>query len=419
MRPVLFTSVLVVAALLSAACSDGGTTTSSVTASADTARATAASDAPVTELATGFNEAGFDLLRAEDAAVNAVLSPTSIGHALLMARAAADEPTADAIDVAFGLPLGDDGQAAHDAWNTIDLAIAASNGVATGLDEEPSPVVTIADRIWPATTASPDQDWVDLLATHHGADVELIDVSKPAESRSTINQWVSDQTRALIPELLPEGFITGDTVLVLTDAIYFKAQWQQVFGKYGESTQPFTLLDGSGIDVTFMRDLERSGRRGFGDGYAAAELAYLGNDYTMTLVVPDIGNYDMIRSRLGADLMAEIDGFAPGPYELLVPEWTTSSAIDLLPWLTEAGAAPGSYPAISPSAYLAGAVHGADIAVDDIGTVAPAATALDFNESGPGEPEFTIAADRPFFYVVRHVDSGLVLFVGQVTDPTT
>ena len=63
-------------------------------------------------------------------------------------------------------------------------------------------------------------------------------------------------------------------------------------------------------------------------------------------------------------------------------------------------------------------MHAADIAVDEFGTVAAAATGLGFLESGPPEPELTIAADRPFVYLIRHRASGLVLFAGQVTDPT-
>jgi serpin B len=87
-------------------------------------------------------------------------------------------------------------------------------------------------------------------------------------------------------------------------------------------------------------------------------------------------------------------------------------------WLTDLGVAPGFYPAISPNAYLAEAVHGADIAVDEWGTVAAAATALGFEESGPPEPELTIKANRPFLYLIRHRPTGLVLFGGQVTEPT-
>jgi serpin B len=82
------------------------------------------------------------------------------------------------------------------------------------------------------------------------------------------------------------------------------------------------------------------------------------------------------------------------------------------------GAAPGVFPAISEGAFLDGAVHGADIAVDEWGTVAGAATGLNFAESGSAPPELTIAADKPFLYLIRHRPSGTILFAGQVTDPT-
>ena len=70
------------------------------------------------------------------------------------------------------------------------------------------------------------------------------------------------------------------------------------------------------------------------------------------------------------------------------------------------------------SAMSPGAVHAADISVDEAGTVAAAATALGFEESGPPEPELTVAADQPFIYVIRHEESGLVLFAGQLVVPT-
>lgn len=101
-----------------------------------------------------------------------------------------------------------------------------------------------------------------------------------------------------------------------------------------------------------------------------------------------------------------------------MPGWETTTAIDLLAWLKELDAAPGSYPKITPGAFLDAAVHGADIAVDEWGTVAAAATALGFAEAGPPEPELTVQANRPFLYVIRHRESGLVLFAGQVTDPS-
>lgn len=375
-------------------------------------RAQPASDAPVEDLAGGFNDAGFDLLRTQPLSDNLVFSPVSVGHALLMARAAADDATGAAIDSAFSLP---EALSAHDAWNASDQMIAGD------ADRDEELTVSIADRIWPRIDLHPDQEWIDLLASHHGASTEALDFSSdPEGSKDTINSWVSDQTEDLIPELLPEGFIKpGRTILVLTDAIYFKAQWETVFGKSSNVEDVFTRLDGSTVKTEYMRELELADRRGVGDGFVGAEIPYVGGDFSMLVIVPDEGRFEEVRQRLDQDLLDEVDAtFTTGPYELLIPKWKTTTQLNLIEWLTDLGAAPGLYPAISPEAFLGEAVHGADIAVDEWGTVAAAATALGFEESGPPEPELAVKADRPFYYLIRHRPTGLVLFTGQVTDPT-
>ncbi|MDQ3310922.1 MAG: serpin family protein, partial [Actinomycetota bacterium] len=383
------------------------TTTSQPILASDAPRAVVAEKAPIRPLAAGLNDAGLDLLRTQDAETNVVLSPSSIGHALLMARGAADAPTAAAIDEAFGLP-----RRSHEAWNAIDQRIAAS--------QRKHVTVTIADRLWPRTGLEPDQEWVDLLASHHGAGVEPLDLTgDPEASRKRINAWVDEQTKGLIPELLPSGSIDPSSLLVLTDTLYFKARWQTTFGKYGPLDSTFTRLDGSTVPVELMQELELGDRRGEGDGFVGAEIPYVGDDYSMLLVVPDEGRFAEIRDGLDQAMLDEIDAtFTTGPYELRLPKWKTKTAVDLFPWLTELGAAPGAYPGISDGAFLGGAYHAADIEVDEWGTVAAAATGLVFAESGPPDPELVVAADQPFLYLIRHRASGLVLFAGQVTDPT-
>jgi serpin B len=387
-------------------------TTAAPPAASDTQRAEPRPDAPVDDLAAGLNDAGFRLWREQAIEDNLVFSPLSIGHALLMARGAADEPTGAAIDAAFGLPGG---IAAHEAWNAIDHAIASS------ADAEDELTATIADRIWPRLDVTPDREWVDVLAAHHGVSVEPLDFEHaPEDSRETINRWVSERTDELIPELLPEGFVEPRTVLILTDALYFEARWQTVFGKYGTESARFTLLDGSTVPVELMRELELSDRRGAGDGFVGAEIPYVGGDFSMLVIVPDEGRFEEIRGTLDRAFLDRVDAdFTTGPYELLLPEWDDTANLDLIPWLTELGAAPGSYPAISPDAFLDGAVHAADISVDETGTVAAAATGLGFLESGPPEPELVVSADQPFLYLIRHRPTGAVLFAGQVVDPSS
>ena len=345
-----------------------------------------------------------------------MLDPVSINQALLMARPAADDVTGAAIDAALGLPAG---VGAHEAWNTIDLAIDAANGLERSIDGDPVPIVTIAGRIWPALSASPSQDWVDLLAAQHGAELEAIDTADGEGSRERINGWVSEQTNDLISDLLPAGFITPQTELVLTNAVYFRAQWRTIFGKSEPIQAPFTLLDGTTTDIELMVSLSQTGPRGTGDGFVGAQLPYLGDEFHMLVIVPDIGRFAEVRDRLSAGFLDEIDAtFTPGPYELRLPRWETTTSVDLISWLTEIGAAPGSYPGIGPGTVLAGGVHAADITVDDYGTEAAAATGLAFALSGPPEPELVVAADQPFLYLIRHTSTGAMLFVGQHTTPT-
>ena len=414
-------AALLTLTLVAAACGSSGDTTTTdagppdVIEPASRDRAPVDPAAPDDAVAAAINQVGWSLLATEPALAgdeNTVFSPASIGHAVLMARAAGDDATVAAIDTALGFPAG---IGAHEGWNAIDAALIEASAAEEDL------TVTVADRIWPRIGVEPDPEWIDVLAAYHGVDVQPLDFAgdEPG-SRDTINGWVDERTGGLIPELIPSGFIQPSTVLVLTDALYLEARWATPFGKYGTETRPFTRLDGTTVDVELMRELELGSERGSGDGYVGAELPYVGDELSMLVIVPDEGRFDEVRGRLGPELLAEVEAsFTTGPFELLLPRWTDDTQqLDLVPWLTSIGASPGAYPAISPDAELAAAVHGADIAVDEWGTVAAAATAFGFEESGPPEPELTVAADRPFLYLIRHRDTGLVLFLGQVTDPT-
>lgn len=78
----------------------------------------------------------------------------------------------------------------------------------------------------------------------------------------------------------------------------------------------------------------------------------------------------------------------------------------------------GQWDGIAPGTTLESAVHAADISVDEYGTVAAAATAVGSQENSPPEPDVTVRADRPFLCLLRHTDTGAVLFAGRVMDPS-
>ena len=70
--------------------------------------------------------------------------------------------------------------------------------------------------------------------------------------------------------------------------------------------------------------------------------------------------------------------------------------------------------------WIAAVLHKAFVAVDEEGTEAAAATAVLMEGKSMPRPEepVKVIVDRPFLVVIRHVETGEILFLGRITDPT-
>ena len=91
---------------------------------------------------------------------------------------------------------------------------------------------------------------------------------------------------------------------------------------------------------------------------------------------------------------------------------------DLFDWLCPLGFCSGaSFDRISPGILITKALHAAKVVVDEKGTEAAAATAMDFPLSEPPPADLTIVADRPFLWTIVHQDTGALLFIGRLDDP--
>lgn len=368
----------------------------------------------VDELVAGLNQVGYDLFAVAggDPTEDVVLSPLSIGLAFGMADVGATGPTARALQELFDYPVG--GEARWSAFNTLEQSV-------TDVGE---PIVRLANREFPDESFEPVDGYEQRLARWFGVGVEALPLrDQPEESRDRINEWVAERTEQLIPELLPPGMVNPNSVMVLVNALYLEAEWARQFGKYPTEDAPFTRLDGSSVTVPLMHELELDGPSVQTATYAATEIPYEGEQLSMLVIVPNEGHYADVEQRLPDGLVDEIDAtVTTGPVELWLPRFDSSTNVDLRATL-EGGLGVedvfgGQWDGIAPGITLESAVHAADIAVDEYGTVAAAATALGFEESGPPQPEVVVRADRPFLYVIRHVDTGAVLFVGRVMDPS-
>jgi len=60
--------------------------------------------------------------------------------------------------------------------------------------------------------------------------------------------------------------------------------------------------------------------------------------------------------------------------------------------------------------------HKSYVRVDEKGTEAAAATSVAIVESAAGD-SFHFKADRPFLFLIRENRSGMILFIGELTEP--
>ncbi len=70
--------------------------------------------------------------------------------------------------------------------------------------------------------------------------------------------------------------------------------------------------------------------------------------------------------------------------------------------------------------FISAAVHKAYISVDEKGTEAAAATGTIMTATAMRQepPPIIFRADHPFLFLIRDNQSGGILFMGRVTDPT-
>jgi len=384
---------------------------------ADVARATPAADAPVDQVVTGLDDLAVQLAAQPGSSEgNLVLSPTSIGVAFAMAEAGADEATAAQIADVFGFP---DQPGVHEAMNALTGAFDAANQDS----DQGEVILELANALWAQTGLEMGQPFLDTLAADYGAGVDTTDFAGDAEgSRSAINRWVSDVTRERIPELVPNGMITPETVTMLVNAIYLKAPWAVPFGVEGTDDQPFHLADGTTVDVPTMHASQRHWSASVGDGTTAVELPYAGGQLSMVVVLPDEGTplADVEAGLTGARLQEIVGGLEPATVDLDMPRWEAETALDLGQSLSALGLPipGGDLSGIAPRTELAAAVHAANITVDEEGTEAAAATAIaGATSAAPPDDILHVTIDRPFLFLVRHVETGAPLFYGRITDP--
>ena len=393
-------------------------------------RRAASPDVPFSDLATlvsGNKTFAFDLYQAlSKGDGNLFYSPYSISLALAMTYAGARGETESQIANTLSFILSQ--ERLHPAINRLDIKLAGRGEGAGGKDGKGFRL-NIVNGIWGQEDYSFLGEFLDVLAENYGAGLRLLDfIQAPEESRLAINDWVGEQTEDRVRDLIPTDVIDELTRLVLTNAVYFNAAWAIPFSETATEEGPFHLVDGRETTVPMMGE---ESRRCYaeGDGYQAVELRYEGRELSMVILLPEAGQFDAFERTLDRDLVDTIvSNLTDRHFLLTLPKFEFESEFSLEDHL----AAMGMPVAFTPKADFSGmnggrdlivkaVVHKSFVAIDEAGTEAAAATVvvgglmslvvrLNVTE---------VRVDRPFIFFIRDVETGAIIFVGRVLDPTT
>jgi serpin B len=370
---------------------------------------------PSSSIAQKQLELGIAVLQKKSSTENLVLSPYSIHAGLTLARIGAVGPTGSALDkILFASSYSTQTLAEYAKLHT---AVQSSTDTATS---------TLANSIWISDKGSFTNRFRSDSSSGFNAEPRSIDFQKSEQARATINKWVSDKTKALIPNLLPAGMPKPQTSATLVNALYFKAAWDSTFQKGLSKDGEFWRSNGSTVRVPIMH--QTSSMSYFeNETWQAAQLSYAHGAYVYQILVP--------RSRLSAAEVARrlspeliqtvLHSSTRSRVKLTMPRHKIRQSCELVDVLRSLGAelpfsGQADYSGMTALPVTIGAVvHEAVVLVDEAGTEAAAATAVTMEKTAfffKDEPK-EVTADHPFAFIIAHATSQAPLFVGVLGDP--
>lgn len=347
---------------------------------------------------------------------NLFMSPLSVRIALAMTYGGAKGETAT--EMANVLQLTGEPATIHGSMAALQESLETAAGEGQQL--------AIANRLWGSKGEPFLSDYLQLTRSYYGAPLEMLDFSgNPEGSRASINSWVGERTQGMIPELLGQGVIDRSTILVLTNAIYFKGLWKKKFDPKRTRDGSFKATGGA-VQVPMMSQKAKF-RYGESDDAKVLELPYEGDRLSMVIVLPQPSvDLATIEKKMSAEGLApwlanmdERDVVVTLPRFRVESSFSLSVALQKLGIIKAFGGGDFSGMSGNPGLQISDVIHQAVVEVNEEGTEAAAATAVVMTRSASITSPAFFKADHPFVFAIRDRESSALLFVGRLTTPVS
>ncbi len=343
---------------------------------------------------------------------NTLLSPLSVLLALGMTANGAKGETLSQMESVLGLPAED--------LNAFLKAYTAS------LPSDKKYRLHIANSIWLRNDDNfhAERDFLQTSADFY--DAGLYGAPFDASTLKDINRWVNENTDGMIKKILDE--IPEAAVMYLINALAFDAEWQTVYTEDQVREQTFTTEGGSVRRAELMYSSERSYLE---DENASGVIKYYADgNYAFAALLPNEGVsiVDYTASLTGEKLLSILSQTQSTEVVTAIPKFECEYSVELsdalkgmgMLYAFDAGAADFSGIGTSTEGplFISRVLHKTFIAVDERGTRAGAATAVEMltGSAEPQEEPKTVILDRPFVYMLIDCETNLPFFIGTLMD---
>lgn len=358
-----------------------------------------------TKAAQSINKIGFALLEKLSTQENVVISPLSIYEAMSITKDGASGQTFNQMQKWFNNSPAQ--------MKELNTALKPNNGMA----------LEIANALYAEKNFPISKDFSQKVSSY-GASVSNIEFGQSGVN--TINQWVAQKTHDKIKGIL--STLTPEMKLVIVNAVYFKARWQNQFVKELTRDDEF---HGAGKKYK-VKMMNRQADFSYGEDKTCQviSLPYAGS-VALQIFLPKEGkaNVEDLVKALAQDKLKpeleyrEVNYFMPkfkveDKQEL---EKTLPSLDMSLPFSQQADFfAMQAKPNRSVPFYIGQVLHKTFMQVDEEGTEAAAATAV-MMPAGcammkPQEPVM-MKVNRPFVLRLKDLRTGTDLFIGVIRKP--
>jgi serpin B len=373
------------------------------------------------------NQFALDLyseLARENPGENLFFAPWSISSALAISYEGARGTNADEIRSVFHFPDDD-----MTRWNGFSEITGGLNSGNSGY------VLKNANALWAEETYPFLHSYITTAERYYSAHVTNLDfITRPDESRKTINRWVEEKTENRIQDLLPPDSIDSETRLVITNAIYFKGTWATQFKKENTAEDNFRVSPTTTVRVPMMKRTDASAKYWYAETATVQVLGMPyahqgGRELSMLVILPRDDDLAAAEQLLDPGKLSELrQSLVYKQIMVYFPKFKLEAGYQLRDTLSEMGMPSAFIPGQadfsgmdgSTSLVISDVFHKTFVEVNEEGTEAAAATAVphSMGASDPGIITIPVfRADHPFIFLIQDSENGNILFMGRVMKP--